>query len=301
MESLDHFLDSSLGNILGSILSWGLGGVDSNSFCGVQSSVLGSILGSVQESVLRNVLGNVSSDISGSIGSNVGFSFNFLGSSWGLGGISDSGFVGNSSLVGFSSLTSSWGLLALSTSGSTGSWLLTTSSTSGRVLTWKALNSGLDVLTINTVLIVFSWWWWWRSWLNKGVAAGVDLSLDFKIDLDWISLAIGEGLLGFLSKFSGVLGLVLSITFWWGHIWDISWMWLLESKVFFVTGWSILLISSKVGLVVLIKVPGMVSDNVRNNLRVGLNSVVIHLTGLSDALWVLSLVGLGKTWKNLVS
>jgi len=133
------------------------------------------------------------------------------------------------------------------------------------------------------------------------MAAGVDLSLDFKIDLDWVSLSIGEGLLGFFSKFSSVLSLVLSITFWWGHVWNISWMWLLESKMFFVTSWSILLISGEIGLVVLIEVPGMVSNDVWDNFRVGLNSVVVHFGGLSHVLRILSLVGLSETWENLVT
>merc|ERR1719223_2587522 len=162
-----------------------------------------------------------------------------------------------------------------------------------------ALDSGLDVNTSNAVLIILSWWWWWGSWLNLGVAARIDFTLDFEINLDVFGLTFSESFLSSLSELGSVGLLVLSITFWWNHVWNISWMWLDVCQVFFVTIWGILLVSGEVNLIVLIEVPRVVSNDVWDNLRVSFNSVVLHSLGISDRLWVL--IDLSESWLNLVT
>jgi hypothetical protein len=134
------------------------------------------------------------------------------------------------------------------------------------LLTWKAFFTGLFVLSIDAILIIFSWWWWWGSWLDLGVAARVDFAFDFEIDLDWIGLTLSESFFSSLGELSSVCLLILSITFWWNHVWDISWMWLDIGQMFFVTIWGILSISGEVDLIVLIEVPCMVSNNVWDDL-----------------------------------
>ena len=131
------------------------------------------------------------------------------------------------------------------------------------------------------------------------MAARIDFTLDFEINLDVFGLTFSESFLSSLSELGSVGLLVLSITFWWNHVWNISWMWLDVCQVFFVTIWGILLVSGEVNLIVLIEVPRVVSNDVWDNLRVSFNSVVLHSLGISDGLWVL--IDLSESWLNLVT
>jgi len=131
------------------------------------------------------------------------------------------------------------------------------------------------------------------------VAARIDFAFDFEVNFDWISFTSSESFFSCSGELFSVLLLVLSITFWWNHIWDISWMWLDIFQVFFVAIGGVLLISGEVNRIVLIEVPRMVSDNVWDNLGVGFDSVVLHSLGISNGLWVL--IDLSKSWLDLVS